>query len=75
MSGPADTDVVHYNHKSILQLRPQVSVTPSRDGWPVMVGVLKVGVVETLWCQPARSRRWVVEVCLFTMHTGAGWAW
>jgi len=26
-------------------------------------------------CQPARSRCWVVEVRMFTLHTGAGWAW
>ena len=30
---------------------------------------------HTLRCQPARSRRWAVEVRVFTLHTGAGWAW
>ena len=32
----------------------------------VTVGVVEVGVVDTLRCQPARSRRWVVEVRVFT---------
>jgi len=24
---------------------------------------------------PARRRRWAVQVRVFTLHTGAGWAW
>jgi len=30
---------------------------------------------HTLRCEPARSRRWAVEVRVFTLHTRAGWAW
>jgi len=31
--------------------------TDGMAGWPVTVGVVEVGVVDTLRCQPARSRR------------------
>jgi len=60
----------------MLLLKSQVSVTVTHGvsvvgvagwpailtGWPVMVGVVS---------QPGA----VVHVRLFTLHTGAGWAW
>ena len=36
---------------------PLASDTDGLAGWPVTVGVVEVGVVDTLRCQPARSRR------------------
>jgi len=42
-------------------------------GWPVTVGVAEMGVVNTLRCQPARSRHCAVQVHMFTLHTGAMW--
>jgi len=58
-------------HQSWLLLKPQVrsvtvTVTAGATGWPVTAGVVEVGVGDT---------RWAVEVRVFTLHTGAGWAW
>jgi len=52
------------------------SDTNGLAGWPVTVGRRRSGRGRhTLRCQPARSRRSAVQVRVFTLHTGAGWAW
>jgi len=40
--------------------------TDGLAGWPVTVGVVEVGVIDT---------HYSVQVRVFTLHTGAGLAW
>jgi len=47
---------------SILLLKPQVSVTQGCQWWAWLAGHGR----NTLRCEPARSRRWAVEVRVFT---------
>jgi len=57
-------------HIVTLLLKPQVSVTMTQgelvvgvDGWPVIL---------TGWPDGGRGQQ---QVRVFTLHTGAGWAW
>jgi len=45
------------------------SVGDGLAGWPVTVGVVEVGVVS----QPGADAE--LQVRVFALHTGAGWAW
>jgi len=43
--------------------------TDGLAGWPVTVSVVEVCVVDTRYrCRPARSRRWAVQVRVYTAH-------
>ena len=73
------------NNTTPVDTRLSVTQAVSVTGWRVILTGRPAGRWRWVWskwrgrhtlrCQPARSRRWAVEVRVFTLHTGAGWAW